>query len=866
MSKQRGQQVGQDTPLMRQYREIKARHTDAILFFRMGDFYEMFFDDAKQAARELGLTLTSRNNGGAANVPLAGVPVKAAADYLRRLVELGHRVAICEQVEDPKQAKGVVRREVVETLTPGAVVAQDWLDSGRNNFLVAIQPSDPAGIAALDLSTGEFILETVTAADLEAALLRYDPREIVVPDGDDQAPVPEQAMVTRREAWEYDASLAAEDLARHFALHSLEGLGIESRDRPALQAAGALLRYAAELQPGGLPHMARPSIRRDGGTVPLDEMTKRNLELEEPLRPGQRGATLLEVIDRTTTPMGARLLRQWLLAPLRSVSAIRDRLGAVGVLVDDDHGRQLARDALDGVRDVERLVGRAAARRATPRDLGSLRDSLARLPDVQAALGGLGARSESAELTRHAGEFDEHTELTDLLSRFLVERPPVSLGEGDSIRSGADSELDDARELRDGGKRFIAALQARERERTGIMSLKVGYNKVFGYYIQVPKARQHATPDNYERRQTLTNAERYVTPELKEYEQRVLGAEEQVTARERALLDTLCGAVQDQLSDLQRTARRLAELDVFAALAETAAREQYTRPEITDGYTLALKGCRHPVVERMLPPGKFIANDVVLGETARIMLLTGPNMAGKSTILRQVGLAVILAQMGSYVPAREATIGVVDRVFTRVGASDNLGRGQSTFMVEMSESSAILHGATDRSLVLLDEIGRGTSTFDGVAIAWAVTEHLHDHIGCKTIFATHYHELTQLTETLQHARNCNVAVREVDDDIVFLYRLQPGGSDRSYGVQVARLAGLPREVVQRAWEILALLESGHHVAGQMAPKLPDAAQLTLFKPETHRALEELRRLDPNTMTPIEALGRLAELKRWTEED
>jgi DNA mismatch repair protein MutS len=850
---------------MQQYRAIKARHADAILFFRMGDFYEMFYDDAECAARELGITLTSRNSGGAASVPLAGVPVKAASEYLRRLVELGHRVAICEQVEDPKHAKGVVKRAVVETLTPGAVVAQDWLDSSRNNFLVAIQPGSLSGLAALDLSTGEFLLETVAEPDLEAAITRYGPREIVIPEDCDKAALPDTAMFTTRDAWEFDASLAADDLKRHFRLHSLDGLGIEESDTPALKASGALLKYALSLQPSGLPQIAFPSVRRDGRTMPLDAMTKRNLELEQPLRSDSPGGTLLEVIDRTVTPMGKRLLRQWLLAPLNAAEPIIERHDAVAVLVDDTRGRERLRDALDGVRDMERLIGRAAARRASPRDLGALRDSLGRLPDTQNSLDGLGERDSSSMLTLIVAEFDLHIDLSDRLARSLVDRPCPAIGDGDSFRAGVDPALDEARELRDGGKQFIAELQLRERERTGIASLKIGYNRVFGYYIEVTKARQHAVPDEYERRQTLTNAERYVTPELKEYEARVLGAEEEAIARERALLDELCAAIAERLPQLQSTARLLAELDVLTAFAETAIREQYVRPTITDDFALDLRACRHPVVERMLPPGKFIPNDVHLDESARVILLTGPNMAGKSTILRQVGLAAVMAQIGCFVPARSATMGVSDRIFTRVGASDNLVGGQSTFMVEMSETSAILHSATNRSLVLLDEIGRGTSTFDGVAIAWAVTEHLHDGTGCKTIFATHYHELTQLTETLQHARNWNVAVKEVGDDIVFLHRLVAGGSDRSYGIHVGRLAGLPSEVVNRAWAILSLLEAGHHVAGESVPPPPDAAQLGLFRQEEHVVFQELRKLDPNTLTPIEALSRLAELKRQMEE-
>jgi len=853
-----------DTPLMQQYREIKARHADAVLFFRMGDFFEMFNEDAKLAARELGLTLTSRNSGGAANVPLAGVPVKAAGEYLRRLVELGHRVAICEQVEDPKLAKGLVRREVVEVVSPGAVLGHDWLDGGRNNFLVALRPGSPTGLAAIDLSTGEFLLETVEPADLESAFSRYDPREVLLPADADAPTALGPVVVTTREGWDFDPVQAADDLARHFGLRGLDGLGIVDADRPALGAAGALLRYAGELQPHGLPQLARPVVRRHGSVMPLDEMTRRNLELVEPLRPGDRGVTLLEVIDRTVTAMGARLLRQWLLAPLRDVAAIVARHEAVQVLAGDTRGRERVREALDGVRDVERLASRAAAHRAGPRDLGALRDSLGRLPDVKSALGGLAARESSRELEHLDGAFDLLTDLQELLQRSLVDAPPATAGSGDSIRAGADAPLDDARDLRDGGKRYIASLQASERTQTGIASLKVGYNKVFGYYIEVTKANRQAVPDHYERRQTLTNAERYVTPELKAYEARVLGAEERLLERERELLDGLCEAVASRIARVRGMARIVGTLDVYASLAEAAVRQRYVRPVMTDGLDLSLEACRHPVVERMLPPGKFIPNDVRLEEAARVILLTGPNMAGKSTILRQVGHAVILAQAGSFVPADRATIGIVDRVFTRVGASDSLGRGQSTFMVEMHETSAILHGATDRSLVLLDEIGRGTATYDGVAIAWAVTEHLHNRIGCKTIFATHYHELTQLTEELRCARNFNVAVRESGDDVIFLHRLEPGGADRSYGIHVGRLAGLPVDVVGRAWEILALLEAGHHVAGTVPTTRIDPGQLTLFDAGNHPVLEELRALEPDTMTPLEALQRLAELKRRIE--
>ena len=864
---------GADTPLMQQYRDVKAKHPETILFFRMGDFYEMFEDDARLAARELGLTLTSRNNGGAAMVPLAGVPVKAAAEYLRRLIANGHRVAICEQVEDPKLAKGLVRREVVETLSPGAILADDWLERNRNNYLVALDARHEAsGLAALDLTTGELVLETIPVAELPAALARYEAPELVLIEGS-SPPGPRDGLATRavsfREAWEFDSGLAREDLARAFGLTSLDGLGIEAGDGPAVGAAGALLRYARELKPGGLPHLARPRVLRRGDVLPLDEMTRRNLELVEPLRSGVTGATLLEVIDRTLTPMGGRLMRRWLLAPLVEPASINGRLDAVDVLVGDARGRERLREALDGVRDLERLASRAAMGRATPRDLGALRTSIQRLPDVKAALDGLGGRERAALLEECAAELDLLADLGEELGRALVDHPPAALADGDAIRPGFDPALDALKDARDGGKQYIAGLQARERERTGIGSLKVGFNKVFGYYIEVTRPNLDQVPAQYERRQTLTGAERFVTPELKEYEATVLGAEDRIGAREAELVDGLRRRIGENVTRVQRTAGVLAHLDVWAALADVAERERYVRPDVTADFGLLLEGSRHPVVERMMPREAFIPNDVALDEAGRVILLTGPNMAGKSTLLRQVGLCVLLAQLGSYVPCRRAKVGVVDRLFTRVGASDNLVRGQSTFMVEMSETSAILHGATARSLVLLDEIGRGTSTYDGVAIAWAVTECLHNAIGCKTIFATHYHELTQLTEELAHARNFNVAVREAGEEIVFLHRLEPGGADRSYGIHVGRLAGLPAPVVRRAWQVLKLLEAGHHVADRQPPAVPDASQLGLFRgdaaAEPHPLLDELARLDVNALSPLEALNRLAAWKHRLED-
>ena len=861
------------TPLMQQYREIKARHQSAILFFRMGDFYEMFYEDAETASRVLGLTLTSRNNGGAAEVPLAGVPVKAGPEYLRRLVAHGYRVAVCEQVEDPKLAKGIVRREVVETISPGVAFADELLDGARNNFVVALGPPSDGmiGLAAADISTGEFRLTITALTELDTILARFAPRELLVPRGHaapSRSSLLDGVLVSEREPWEFDAPMARDDLARQFDVRGLDGLGLEADDGLAIAAAGALLRYLKEMQPSGVPQLARPTVERAGGVMPLDEMTRRNLELVESLRGSDASGTLLAVLDCTMTPMGTRLLRQWLLAPLIDRERIDLRLDAVSALANDAGARDALRTALDGVRDVERLGSKASAGRATPREMAALGDSLARLPDVEIAAARLGGAGVLVHLMR---QWDGCAEIASSVRATLVERPPLQLGDEATIAPGIDAELDDLRTLRDGGKEAIAAIQTAERARTGIPSLKVGFNRVFGYFIEVTNANRNLVPADYQRRQTLTGAERFVTQDLKEYEEKVLTAAERIEVRERILFEALRAAVGRDVGRIQCAARIVAELDVLAALADVAAREGYTRPTLTDGFDLDIRAGRHPVVERMMPRDKFIPNDVQLVADARLVILTGPNMAGKSTILRQVGLIVLMAQTGSFVPAAAATIGVCDRVFTRVGASDNLVRGQSTFMVEMAETSAILHTATARSLVLLDEIGRGTSTYDGVSIAWAVSEHLHDHVGCKTIFATHYHELVQLADELGAVRNYNVGVREIDDQILFLHRLQPGGADRSYGIEVGRLAGLPAPVIARARTVLALLEGeAEHLVPALAPALsgpkrgratpasPD--QFGLFVPAPrHVVVERLRTIDVNTLTPLAAIQLVAEL-------
>jgi DNA mismatch repair protein MutS len=857
---------------MRQWREAKARHRDALLFFRVGDFYELFHGDAEEGARLLGLTLTSRNNGAAARVPLAGVPAKALDDYVSRLVRMGRRVAICDQVEDPAEAKGIVRREVTETLTPGTIVADNLLRERTNNFLVAIVPAGPDGygLAAVDVSTGEVRARTVVASELGSELGRLEASELLVPRGsaDADAHLSHAAAgvpMTVRDDWIFEADHCDDELRRAYGVQSLEGFGFQAADAPLVRAAGALVQYLKEIRPAGLTHLRPVRIERAGRTMTLDEMTRRNLELTEPLRAGERGGTLLDVLDEAVTAMGGRLLRRWILEPLVVAEEIWARQEAVGALSQDPDRRARLRDELRDVSDLERLAGKLGTGRAMPRDLAALRRSLELLPAVRAA--GAGAPGLLHELCEG---LDCLEDVRDVLASAIAEAPAASLADGGVIRAGWSEALDELRAVRDGAKDFIASLQARERERTGIGSIKVGYNKVFGYYLEVTRANVDKVPADYIRKQTLANGERYFTPELKEWEEKVFGADERIGRLEAELLGAVRDTAAAAVPRIQDTGSRVAALDVLATLAEVGARRGYVRPELHTRFELTIRAGRHPVVETMMPREEFIPNDLRLDDDARTVILTGPNMAGKSTVLRQVGLIQLLAQMGSLVPADEARLPVVDRIFTRVGASDNLARGQSTFMVEMSETAAIVHGATHRSLVLLDEIGRGTSTYDGVSIAWAVTEHIHESIGAKTIFATHYHELTQLGDLLRGVKNMNVSVREVGDEIVFLRRLVAGGADRSYGIQVARLAGMPAAVVERARELLAELEGTHTGGGEglgrhgrhrpRSEAPPD--QLSMFQVE-HPLVRRLRALNPDDLSPNEALQILYELGSGT---
>jgi DNA mismatch repair protein MutS len=861
----------EDTPLMQQWRDAKSRHRDALIFFRVGDFYELFHQDAQEASRLLGLTLTSRNNGAAAKVPMAGVPAKALDEYLARLVRLGRRAAICEQVEEASEAKGIVRREVVETVTPGTVLHDTLLQAGRNNFLVAIAPGDggTVGLAAVDLSTGELFLQGVPRGELGSELGRLEPAELLLPrrmEEEGRGRREEDGIPrTFRDDWTFDRATAEEAILRHYRIQSLEGLGFQPGDASLVCAAGALIQYLVEIQPAGAGHLQPARILRPGGEMLLDEMTRRNLELVEPLRGGEEGGTLVAVLDRTVTAMGARLLRRWILRPLRVPEEIWRRQEAVEELVGEGRLRKELREGMAQVHDLERLAGKVASGRVTPRELRALGRSLGLLPRLKAA----GAKAESILLRELTLELDPLEDVAKVIREGIADDVPPSLQDGGVIRQGFSAELDELREIRDGARDFIASLQTRERDRTGIGSLKVGFNRVFGYYLEVTRANLGRVPEDYVRKQTLANAERYFTPELKEWEEKVTGAEERILALETELFQELRRQVGEEVRRLQKAGADVARLDVLATLAEVAGRQAYVRPRLHTGFEMEIKAGRHPVVETMMPREEFIPNDLALDRDGWIVVLTGPNMAGKSTVLRQVGLIQLLAQMGSFVPADRADLPVCDRIFTRVGASDNLARGQSTFMVEMNETAAIVHGATDRSLVLLDEIGRGTSTYDGVSIAWAVTEYLHERVGARTIFATHYHELTQLGDLLGGVKNMNVAVREAGEEIVFLRRLEPGGADRSYGIQVARLAGLPQPVIARASELLAELEGTHSGGGEglgragayRPASTPPPDQLSLFRGGDDPLVNRLREVNVDETTPLEALGLLAELCR-----
>ena len=872
------------TPAMEQYMNFKRQHQDAILFFRMGDFYEMFYDDAKEASQLLGLTLTARNHGKTSgNVPLAGVPHHAMEGYLAKLIQLGRKVAICEQVEDPKEAKGVVKRDVVQVVSPGTALSDSMLDQQRNNFLVGLCPHpDRVGLASVDLSTGDFTLDEVRPDELGDELASLAPAELLLAEGDDegwieslQAVLPRVA-VSRIEDWHFEAETAYDILTNQLQVQSLKGFGCEDMEA-AIRAGGATIAYLRDNQRGAIEHINRLQRKHREQFALIDATAQRNLDLLVNQQDGSRANTLLEVLDRTRTPMGARLLRQWIIQPLKDPELIEARLDAVATLLEQNQDRNALRQLLERIGDLERLMARICCQRANGRDLVALARSLAVTPDISSTLAATQSPLLEELRTRELPAVDE---LVDAILSALVDEPPATLTEGGLIRDGYHQGVDELRRIASGGKDYIARLQSTERERTGIASLKIGYNQVFGYYIEISMANLDKAPAEYHRKQTLTNAERFITPELKEYEEKVLGAEDRLKDLENELFLTLRERTAIWTPQVQQIARALARIDVPSSLAEVAASESYTRPIVDNDPQITIRDGRHPVVERQLRDGRFIPNDVQIDSTgAQILLITGPNMAGKSTIIRQVGLAVLMAQIGSFVPAREAKIGVVDRIFTRVGASDNLARGESTFMVEMNEAANILNNATTRSLILMDELGRGTSTFDGLSIAWAIVEYLHQRRDThpRTLFATHYHEMTELETHLERVVNFNVQVREEGDRVIFLHRLIPGPADQSYGINVAQMAGMPPEIVARAKEILTRLEkeqidtelihderNGH--PAPPSPQTESADQLNLFvsSPEASFATELLA-IDLSQITPLQALLKLNEWKEKLQE-
>ena len=869
----------EDTPLMRQWREVKSKHQDALVFFRVGDFYELFCEDAETGSELLGLTLTSRNNGAARQVPLAGVPAKAIEGYLEKLIQMGLKVAICEQMEDPSVAKGIVRREVTETVTPGTVLTDSLLNSKRNNFLVAVtEPiEDMVGLASLDLSTGEITARKTLIPDIKAELGCLDPKEVLFPSTLEETFTKNHPTVsldeiipvqirTNRSSHLFEYALAYDAIQSCYEVEDVATLSSQLSDHQLVMAIGALLIYVEEIRPQGMLHLQKPRVIQDGITMVLDEMTRRKLELVDTLRPGQEEATLISVLDGTLTPMGARTLRRWLLRPLLHLDKILERQDGVRELFERKHLRSAFRKALSQISDLERLAGRLGSSRINPRGLLALSNSLRKLPSIRK----IGTDTESELLRSLTVEIDLMEDVVDLIHGAIDPDAPLSVSDGQVVRKGYSRELDELRDNRDEAKGLIANLQVSEREKTGISSLKVGFNKVFGYYLEITKSNLSRVPENYIRKQTLANAERYFTPELKAWEEKVFVAEEGILDLEENIFKDVRARVELEVERIQKTAYQVARLDVLGALAEVADRRGYVIPEINEEFTLKIEEGRHPVVEAVMPDGAFIPNNIELDLYGKIVILTGPNMAGKSTILRQVGLITLLSHIGSYVPATRAQIPLVDRIFTRVGASDNLAQAQSTFMLEMTETASIIHNATDRSLVLLDEIGRGTSTYDGVSIAWAVTEYLHESIGAKTIFATHYHELTELSLIFDGVKNMTMEIQEAGEEIVFLRLLKEGGSDRSYGIHVARLAGLPKKIIERSQELLKQME-GDLTESRM--DLPTTADKETPLPYTSkcelqvdRTMKTLTDLDLNNMSPREALDLLFEMKEDLRQD
>ncbi|MEQ8673455.1 MAG: DNA mismatch repair protein MutS [Aggregatilineales bacterium] len=865
------------TPVRQQYLDIKAAYEDCILLFRMGDFYEMFDEDAEIAARELDLTLTGRSfNKDGPKSPMAGVPHHAIENYIARLIEKGYHVAVCDQMSEPN-GRGPVDREVVRVITPGTIIEPELLSEDKPNYLMAIVPvGDPAtgewrqaGIAYVDISTGEFAATQLEAENTGMLVLeelaRLSPREVIMPETwvERGVSLPEGIHLSPVPDWRFETRSSETVLCNHFHVKTLDGFGL--RDRPfAISAAGGALSYLRDTQKNTLAQLTSLRAYSTADFMVLDQFTRRNLELTETIRSGKTRGSLLGILDHTVTAMGARLLRTWLNQPLLQLNRLNARLDAVQALVDDEVLRVEVTDLLKSVSDIERLTNRLLIGKAGPRDLLGLRTSLSVIPHIQSLIGKIPALATLAE------RMDACEDVHDLIGKALTDEPPATLNNIGIIRPGYAQELDDILASSKNAREWIKNLEPHERRRTGIATLKVGYNKVFGYYIEVTHAQSSNVPDDYIRKQTLVNAERYITPELKEYETLVLNAEEEILAIEREIFEVLCGTLAKEATRLLDSARMIAHLDAFLSLAEVAVREGYIRPDLIEDDMLVVRDGRHPVVEKLLEGGvRYVPNETHFDSMSRIHIITGPNMSGKSTYIRQVAIITLMAQIGSFVPADEATIGLVDRIFARIGAQDEIHAGQSTFMVEMVETARLLSGSTRRSLVILDEVGRGTSTYDGLAIARSVIEYIHNNprLNCRTLFATHYHELTALPDILPRSRNFNVGVTERGDEIVFLHKVLPGGADQSYGVHVAQLAGMPRPVVERARELLAQLERDGSTFTLPMPntapksKKSDTQQMSFFTEPENPALDALRGIDVDNLSPIEALTKLYELKK-----
>ena len=867
-----------ETPMMRQYNEIKRQHKDALLFFRMGDFYELFFEDAKLAAKVLGITLTSRSKGEGA-IPMAGMPHHSSESYIRRLIKAGYKVAICDQLQDPDEAKGIVDRGVTRIITPGTVTEDTLLEDKSNNYLMAVlETNSMLGLSWIDLSTGRFEVEDIQKELLFDEFARLNPSELLLPEETvrnntsfmERVRAECDGIVTSRPDWEFSKDTAYRILTEHFGTTSLEGFGCEDLG-PSLGAAGAVIQYLRETQKTSIKHIGKIQKHQTDNRILIDKATQQSLELTQTMRTRNREGSLLGVIDQTKTPMGARLFREWVISPLSISAEIKYRQLGVKELFEKSELRRELRNILSNIYDIERISTKVSCGRANARDLVSLKQSLSKLPALKEKL----TFCISDILVSIEQQIDVLDEVRTLIGTAIVPDPPPMIKDGGLIREGYDATLDELKYISKNGKSWIANFQAEEIARTGINSLKVGFNKVFGYYIEVTNLHKDNIPKTYIRKQTIKNAERFITPELKDYETKVLTADERAKDLEYDIFIQIREQVSAFTPQLQKTSEAIAFIDVLSALASLAVENRYIMPEITDSLELKITDGRHPVLDRKLVGESFVPNDVNLdGINDKIMVITGPNMAGKSTYIRQIALLVLMAQMGSFIPAREAVIGTVDRIFTRVGASDELSRGQSTFMVEMNETSNILNNATERSLIILDEVGRGTSTFDGVSIAWAITEYIYQHIKARTLFATHYHELTELSILFPGIKNYNIAVKEWGDEIIFLRKIVEGGTDKSYGIHVARLAGIPKEVIQRARIILNNLEAATlDVNGKpkfapmkSAQDKKQTAQLKLFVSKQDMVIEEIKKLDTTKISPIDALNKLDELKKKLEDD